>query len=199
MGWVKSSTIVLATIAVVGLCLFLFAIFLQWLQTLGLDLLIGLFVGLTPSMMILYQRKKEREEDYQNWLMQNREACAIELVRMLIESVMNDDIRSEQGKQDALLKRIRRNLPAMMIWASPNLIKQWGEMAKLKEGEDSKSVIRRGERLLRTIRHDLGHDDSDLKPGALWAMLIKPEEKQLSFDACDGEDHSDLAPSGRMT
>lgn len=109
---------------------------------------------------------------------------------------MDDDARSEQTQQDTLLKKIKRTVPAMLVWASPNLVLQWEEMAALKEGEESGSVMRRGERFLRTVRHDLGHDDSGLKPGALWAMLIKPEEKQQVYDACEGEDYSKLSVSG---
>ncbi|NCF49128.1 MAG: hypothetical protein GWP36_06395 [Bacteroidetes bacterium] len=84
-------------------------------------------------------------------------------------------------------KLVKRVIPTMLVWGSPNLIKQWEKMAISPDGGDSSDNIRQGKRFLRTVRKDLGHVDSDLKPGALWALLIKPEEKQEAYDACKGQ------------
>ncbi len=41
------------------------------------------------------------------------------------------------------------------------------------------------ESVLRTIRKDLGHDDSALKFGSLWGLVLVAEDKNAAFEVED--------------
>lgn len=166
-----------------------FVLVIYWLHDQGLDLLIGLVIGLVPTFITFYQRKKERDEDYRNWLMQNKDACAIELVNSFLTLAFEKSNLTEKRQHQFTVTRIKQLMPAMITWASPQLINQWERTASGSHLGDEGETIKQGERLLRTVRKDLGHDDSKLKPGTLWAMLIKPDEKKKVYDACKGENY----------
>lgn len=165
----------------------LFAALAKWLHNEGLDIFVGVIVGLLPSIILVYQRKKEREEDYKNWLLQNRGGCAIELVDILISTSFNSNGSTEKSEQYVILKRVKRLMPSLLVWGSPKLLKQWEGMQTPPAGEAAEEVARRGERFIRVIRQSLGHDDSQLAPGALLASIVKPDEKDQIYKACQGE------------
>lgn len=170
-----------------------FLFFLIWFNILSVNLLIGVVVGLVPSMIAINQKKKDREEDYSKWLMQNKEACAIELVNTFITAIYTDKELSNQKKQDRMLERLNRVIPALVIWASPSLIRQWEELTTAPQGDDVANVTRRGERFIRTVRKDLGNkNDYRLAPGTFWATLVKSDDKQKAYDACKGEKYDSL-------
>lgn len=152
------------------------------------DLAIGLVIGLVPTFITLYQRKKEREEDYKNWLMQNKEAYAIEMIDTLISQLSDSD--NQSGEK--LLRRINRLLPSLLVWGSPNVMRLWEDLQNSPSDRDTSEIIRRGERFLRTIRKSLRHDDSSLPPGAIWSLLIKADDKDQVYKACEGETYDDL-------
>lgn len=165
----------------------LFAVLAKWLHNEGLDIFVGVIVGLLPSIILVYQRKKEREEDYKNWLLQNREGCAIELVDILISTSINSNVSTEQLEQDVTLKKIKRLMPSLLVWGSPKLLNLWESMQTPPAGEAAEDVARRFERFIRVIRQGLGHDDSQLAPGAILASIVKPDERDQIFKACKGE------------
>ena len=53
--------------------------------------------------------------------------------------------------------------------------------------KDFSKRIKAGERFLRAIRKELGHNDSSMSPGEVLATMLKPEDKQAALDACKGE------------
>ena len=183
------------THAIFGLVLMIaiivgFVLMIVWLNRQELNFLLGLVVGLIPTFITIYQRKKERDEDYRNWLMQNKEACAIEIMNTIFDLAFEKSNLSEHKQKKWIEKRIKQLLPAMVVWGSSDLIKQWEKIASMSHGGDGVELIKQGELLIRTVRKDLNHNDSDLKPGALWAMMIKSDEKQQAYDACKGETYN---------
>jgi len=170
--------------------LVIIGVILWWLISKEPNIFMGLIIGLVPSAITFWRYNKEREQNYRNWLLRNKEACAIELVDILMSGMSNSDGTQQKSGQKDMLPRLRRLLPSLVIWGSPELLKQW-ETLQTESGEGSEEeIFRMGEAFLRTVRKDLGHDDSGLVPGALWATSIIPEEKHKVYDAFKGQNNA---------
>ena len=81
-------------------------------------------------------------------------------------------------------------------YGSADVVNTWHRFTKelsLAESQsnddDTKAKItfREAERLLRALRKNMGHDDSELRPGSIFATHVKENEKYKIFAACEGE------------
>ena len=172
-----------------GIVSLLVIIVLIWLlfSTVSQEILLGLFVGLTPSIVLYYLHIRKEERDRHDWLLRNKNAYLTEIVDILVSSGYNKE-GSEEKKTATLLKRFEHLRPALLVWGAPSVLHAWNELQQISHDTDSvESIIRKSERFFRVIRKELKHDDSKLAPGMVWATLLKPEEKQKSLDACKGE------------
>ena len=162
-----------------------FIIFLFWFFT--PEVLLAFIAGATPSVILLYLQNRKEEKEHHNWLLRNKEACLAEIADIFVSSIY-DERSSEQERNKKVLERLKRLKPALFVWGSPSILRAWNEMQEMSAVDESlENGIRRGEKFFRTIRKELGHDDSSLEPGELWASLLKAEEKQKALDACKGE------------
>ena len=149
------------------------------------EILLGLFVGLTPSVILWYSQKNKEEKEHKNWLLRNKEAFLIDFMDIFI-SLSQDKTSNAKQKEEIVLKRMHHIQLALLVWGSSAMFRAYEELLKAT-GEDFASKTRSGERFFRIIRNELGHDDSALAPGAVWAHLLKSENKQQALDACKGE------------
>ena len=149
------------------------------------EILLGLFVGLTPSVILWYSQKNKEEKEHKNWLLRNKEAFLIDFMDIFI-SLSQDKTSNAKQKEEIVLKRMHHIQLALLVWGSSAMFRAYEELLKAT-GEDFASKTRSGERFFRIIRNELGHDDSALAPGAVWAHLLKSEDKQQALDACKGE------------
>ena len=167
-------------VVLVGIIVFLF-----WYFTPGN--LSAYIAGLMPSVVLWYSQIRKEKSEHHDWLLRNKEACLAEIVDIFI-SQLQDKESSERAKNAKLLERIKYLQSGLFVWGSPTILHAWNEMQETSvEGISVEEATRRGEKLFRIIRKELGHDDSSLKPGGLWATMLKPEEKEMAFEACRGE------------
>ncbi len=150
------------------------------------QILLGVIVGLIPSGVLWHLQKKKDEKDHRDWLLRNREAYLLEIVDILISSASMKE-SSEEKKLKNMLDRLKNFNSAILVWGSPSMLRAWNEMQQVPVGVGIKQATRNGERFLRKIRKELGHDDSKLKPGEVWATLLIPKDKQGALDACRNE------------
>ena len=68
----------------------------------------------------------------------------------------------------------KRNL---VTWADADVIKTW---LQIENGlpEDPDEAVALLDKLLRTMRKDLGKNDSELETGELVALLMSPKERE---------------------
>lgn len=167
----------LIILVVLGMIVFVAFIAIKYFQP---ETLLALIAGLVPS--IIYwsvQRRKERKER-ENWILRDKKAYLLEIV-----NILNSILISQEGegiKQRKLKKRVESFRPALLTWGSAPMIKIWNELTNMTN--DSTEIIQNGEKLLRAIRKDLGHNDSSLKPGDVMAILVQSEEKEKVYEAC---------------
>lgn len=162
-----------------------FIIFLFWFFT--PEVLLAFIAGASPSVILLYLQNRKEEKEHRNWLLRNKEAFLAEIADIFVSS-LHDTKNSKEEKGKRVLQRIKHLQPALFVWGSPSILRAWNEIQERSTAGDSlEDATRKGERFFRTIRKELGHDDSSLKPGEVWATLLKPEDKQKALDACKGE------------
>ena len=149
------------------------------------EILLGLFVGLTPSVILWYSQKNKEEKEHKNWLLRNKEAFLIDFMDIFISSCQDKTSNAKQ-KEETALKRMHHIQLALLVWGSSAMFRAYDEFLKVT-GEDLAGKTRTGERFFRIIRNELGHDDSTLAPGAVWGHILKPEDKQQALDICKGE------------
>ena len=70
----------------------------------------------------------------------------------------------------------------LMIWSSPSVIAAWNRMerASLTPGQHPVQMLLAMENVMRSMRADLGHDDSELPPGEIVALFLNPEGNRKS-------------------
>ena len=104
----------------------------------------------------------------------------------LIFKIMKRDFISQKVRAS---KANRRDVDQMLafkrdllIWGSPEMIKMWLEVEANEEAPPA-GVASRFDKLLRSMRSDLGHDDSDLAEGELFGLLLTSDaRKELTPD-----------------
>ncbi len=167
-----------------GLLIIAGLVLLFWyLLSNNFNLFAGLMAGLTPSMITIYLQRENQEQEHRNWLLRDKNAFLVDIMD-IFTSISNSDRKMTQKK---LLERIKSIQPALLAHASSKVLKAWDDVKNVEKYGDVERGIRNGERFFRVIRKDLGHDDSDLLPGAIMATIIIAEDKQEAFDACKGE------------
>lgn len=147
------------------------------------ETLLALIVGLMPSIIFLWTQKNKEKREHANWVLRNREAYLLELVRIFTLFLINKG--SDESKQKKLMKQMEAFRPGLLVWGSPSVLELWNDL--LEVSKNPADGIKKGERMLRTIRKELGQDDSSLTPGAIMATLIKAEERQQVYEVCKGE------------
>ena len=187
--------------AVVAISFFAGIIWLaHFLFTSGQELLLGLLVGLVPTLITVWQYKQQTKLEHKQWLLRDSNACLLETIDIFVSLLQQGQKKTNSKRQERkLLERFKNLRLALFAHASASTLKAWdtlmvemvkGSLAPTLIREDQ--IIREGERFFRTIRRDLGHNDSDLQPGELWGALFDEEGKQKALAACKGEDYSDL-------
>ncbi len=74
---------------------------------------------------------------------------------------------------------------SLMVWGSPAVLKAWDQFevtASAGEVSDEKNpleILKRVENIFKAIRKDLGHNDTDLKTGDLFRLIVRAEDKNL--------------------
>ncbi len=82
-----------------------------------------------------------------------------------------------------MLKKIMLFKKALLVWGSPDIIEAWNHFELVSEKSPTPdTMLTEMEKILRAIRKDLGHDDSQLKFGSIFALLIVAEDKKRLFE-----------------
>lgn len=129
-----------------------------------------------------------------HWLTKKREIEArhFNQKRECYESIMNtfgqlftsEDARKKISNRQ-LTQAIIKHRKDIAVWADADLINWWLHMSDNKSTTlSTKEALNMGEKLIRSIRKELGKDDSKIESGHLIALFLKesPEEiaRQLS-------------------
>lgn len=170
-------------LVVLGMMVLVALVVIRYFQP---ETLLAFFAGLLPSLIYWSAQRRKEKQERENWVLRDNKAYLIELVSMFDSFIQ--DKGSDEAKQRKFLRRFKSFRPALLIWGSPSVIKLWNELKDVSS--DSTEGIRKAEKLLRTIREDLGHKDSSLKPGEVIATLVKYGDKEKVYKACENDKYN---------
>lgn len=172
-----SATIILAIISV---ALWLLWIFIQNIEAASSSVkasLIGILGVLIAGIITQYYTKK-REVNARHYEDQRR--VYMQLID-LIYSMAHENKSGKKPTNKGIESKMIDLSKALMIWGGPEMIKAWNnyrsDSAKSKSPEEG---LKKMELILKTIRKDLGHDDSSLNDfDIIGLMLTADAQKEL--------------------
>lgn len=148
------------------------------------NLLLGLIIGLVPSIITWILQKQRIAHEHQRWLLSDKKAYFVEIVHILSSMLAAGRKKKSMSTED-LVEKFESLRPGLITWGSPSIIRSWRELQK--PSDDLSEMYRKMERFLRVIRKEAGCDDSELKPGEVTSIFLKERDKQTVLDACKKE------------
>jgi hypothetical protein len=108
-----------------------------------------------------------------------------ELLKVIWSKVSGMQAEELDPEVEAFFRDLKaRQLTLGASSAMVQAFNQWTEITKTAaEADDSKAAVATWELLLRAIRSDLGHKDSDLPPGELLRLFITDYDEHFSTPA----------------
>lgn len=137
--------------------------------------LIGL-LGMFLVALITHYQTKRREIDARHFA-DKREGYT-EFIDLLFDFIVASKNKKELTEKEMLSKIIPFK-KTLLIWGGPNTIKAWNQFEiKSSDKLAPEKALEEMEKILREIRKDLGHDDSELESGNLSGLFLIADDKK---------------------
>jgi hypothetical protein len=133
---------------------------------------------LVPVVTFFATRAIERRRSIDSITFAKRVEIYDKFVRFFMSSMMNKASMPEDIKKVSVdpLTFMYEITPELLIYASNNVVKQWGrfrsEVPKLSTKGNEKTLLLKVEGLLKSMRKDLGHGSFTLQDGDIARMFI---------------------------
>lgn len=133
--------------------------------------------ALGAIVAVVIQRSREKRQELEQ---SHREKLA-PIYEELLDNMRDFESR-EEAENEAFFKRLQTKL---LLYGPTPVIQEWLAWRRLGETltEPNITLVLTWERVLRAIRKDLGHDDTDLQPGDLLRVFVNDLDDALATDA----------------
>ena len=163
--------------------------------------ILGPFLG--AGAVAVYNHWTSKDLQKTNFKFEEYKTFAADRKRLFIEFA--SVLQKFMGKRGLTQfdKKIQNLLYDLILYGTATSIIAWHEFGKIstpdpKTNEESLEemtdkdieVVKVGEKLFREFRKSIGHDDSKLPPGSLYALLITENEKWKVYEACKNEKYN---------
>lgn len=171
-----------------GILVLLFLGWLLWqaftyVRNLNPSISVGIFglSGIFIGAIISHYYTKNREINARHFA--NKRENYMRIMNSIFDALMSEKT-GKRISESKLRKEIIEFKKELMIWGGPEVIDAWNrfEVNSANQDLDSKEIIVEMERLLRSIRKDLGHNDRSLKFGSLSGLILIPEDKKIILE-----------------
>lgn len=106
-----------------------------------------------------------------------KKAEAYEEIIQTIFLFMNATRKNKILSHDDVTDKIGEILPKLMIWAGPEVLSAWNDLAT--QSDDPFAPLVSGNGLIAALRKELGHTkDASLGPLGLISVVLKPEDRE---------------------
>jgi hypothetical protein len=132
--------------------------------------------ALGAIIAVVIQRSREKRQELEQ---SHREKLA-PIYEELLDTMRDFESRGE-AENEAFFKRLQTKL---LLYGPTPVIQEWLAWRRLGEtlSEPNITLVLTWERVLRAIRKDLGHDDTDLQPGDLLRVFVNDLDEALAAD-----------------
>jgi len=167
----------------------------------NLEIMVALIIGLAPSGVLLYSQNKKEKRERHNWLLQKREPVLFELIAMYTwafhglrsSAIKNASMKQQKAKEFS--KKVQAIQPRLLVWAPKSVFRILSDMETAFQSgssaqdpiEATAETIRFLERFFRTVRKELDHDDSLMKPGEVVGTILLSPDKENALEICKDE------------
>lgn len=137
--------------------------------------LIGIF-GITIAALFSHYFAQNREISSRQF---SQKVKAYEGIFDLIFEMQKNVRDGSEMAQEEMLERAEKIKRDMMIWAGNDVLKAWSNF-ELEAGRgDNANILKSMERVFRSLRKELGHQDITLAEGDLVKWLIRPSDHSM--------------------
>ena len=188
---------VVMSVVVLGGTIFLLVEAVSWLINFlkGLEpevaaaLVIGPLTVIASVLAVVLQKHGEFRAKIDEEHRRRKRALYRQFTEIWFRTIFGERVGLEKPTEEELLTKFAKFTKDAMVWASDEFIREfnaWKSSAAIdalrqelgEEGNFRESALG-FERLLLTIRKDLGHSNSGLKPGDLLRMLLRDADEFL--------------------
>ena len=133
-------------------------------------------IGVVTAGIMAHRSAKSREISARHF--DDKRDGYTAFIEVMLQQMQAGISGGESKQEREMQQKVLEYKKILLIWADADVIKMWNNFEKegLK-GNNSIDILLRWDELLRSMRKDLGKDDSQLKKGELVALILKPEEK----------------------
>ena len=167
-----------AILAFVVLAVWLFWVFVENINAADPSVkagLIGLLGMFSVALISNYQTKK-REIDARHFA--DKREGYMQFIDLLFDFISSSKGNKKPTEKE-MLPKIKLFKKTLLVWGGPNIIEAWNHFEiKSDEGLAPEEMLQEMEKILREIRKDLGHDDTQLKSGNLSGLFIIAKDKK---------------------
>ncbi len=175
-----------AFITILGLLLLCIIIFAGWLFIQSLleadpgitAAVIGAIAVMIAGMWSHYSNRR-REINSRHFI--EKKNAYMHLITLIFD-IMKATKEKVEFKEEIMLERLIEFKRELMVWGDQKVIEALhnfeNKSATLSNDKESSATLLVVDDLLRAIRKDLGHNDSQLKEGSLVGMLLIAEERE---------------------
>ena len=168
----------MALVIIVGLGLIGWFLFTLSKAEPGIQSGILALIGVTASGIIAHNSAKKREIEARHFAEKRKGYTAF--IDIILDTFMAEKLGKKPPTEKELLSKFVDYKKVLLTWADADVIKMWNETETnfVDIGnKDHKEVLLIWDKMLRTIRKDLGKDDSQLNDGELASVILLPEDK----------------------
>lgn len=166
-------------LARVGIGLLVAAIISWGLFTLNPNVSAAIIATAVTAMVSIYQinasRRHQTEALIEKDLREKKVEVYQKLISFIIEMLFADKMGKTKSPQD-VLRAYAEFAPSMTIWTSDEVLAEFARfrtgLVEQKDSLDARDVVRHLERLILTIRRDLGHQNVALTEGDIISVFI---------------------------
>ncbi len=168
----------------VGLAIVGFVVWLLWVFVVNINAadpsvkagLIGLLGVFSAALVTNYQTKK-REISARHFG-EKRESY-LHIIDLIFD-ITKATKTNLSLPDDELVQKVMLFKKALIVWGNSDIIEAWNNFEIISEDDVTpEKMLQEMEKILKLIRKDLGHDDSNMKFGSLWGLMLIAKDKKM--------------------
>ena len=130
---------------------------------------------------VLAEQNKIRQREVDARLYGDKRRVYQQFFKFFMGVLQNAKSNGARGLTQKQVKEMLNLKTELVIWSNSDVIDAWNEFELTTETApvgQPRPILLAMEKVMRVMRKDLGHDDSELAEGALFSLFLTPESKK---------------------
>ena len=130
---------------------------------------------------VLAEQNKIRQREIDARLYGDKRRVYQQFFKFFMVVLQNAKSNATKGLTQKQMKEMLNLKTELVIWSNSDVIDAWNEFELTTEtgpAGQPRLILLAMEKVMRVMRKDLGHDDSELTEGKLFSLFLTPESKK---------------------